>query len=249
MSARHDDPLRAYRSRADYLLEDLEDPDPAVSRQAARSFGWLPRFASVENAWRTLTRRDVRYTDALDVIAREEGARDWRDFVENGSPPEPDDFLRELRERAKLGEIRLQEELTGYAASWASVRGWIEVRASLPSHSYDEDPYLPPEEVVTEHGIYLPDVTGRDGSVLQIVVVLRRSRLMRMDTVPRLRALSEYAARNGAVFYVFTDGDGEYELRRMLKRRRIQVEVEVWGGMYQHEIYDALEADHWRDYD
>lgn len=78
MSARHQDPLRGYITRADFLLKQLHSSDPDQSRSAAARCAVAPRFAICPGM---LPRpEDVRRQDAMDVIAIEEGAASWRDF-------------------------------------------------------------------------------------------------------------------------------------------------------------------------
>jgi len=248
MSARHERPMRAYRTRAQFLLEELDDPDPAVSRLAARWFGWLPRFASKPDAWRTLSRADVSYGDALDVIARDEGAENWRDFLANGSPPEHVEFCKQLAAARASDDARVARELTGYAIGHA--HRWSDLRVAQRNEPWDDGPeYDMPSEVASSGGTWLPDITGTVDGVPHVLVVLRAFGLGRSDTVHRLRCFARHVADVNGVLQVFTDGDGEHSVRRFLRQHRIPAEVVVWGGMYHHEIEDAIAADWWRDVD
>lgn len=247
MSARHDAPLRAYRTRAQFLLDDLDDPDPAVSRLAARFFGWLPRFASSVDAWRTLTRADVRYSDALNVVAREMGAQNWRDFVANGSPPEHAKQWAEIYAASCRDDIRLQRELSGYACTYAITCGWEHIKLGLPPEPWDSDPHPQTTPIDGPKGSYQPDVSGVHEGLEHLLAVQRAGPLARPDGLPRLRTFAAQAAKTGAVFQLFTDADSDEAVRRCLKRARIQAEVIVSVGMYRHEIEDAIAADWGRD--
>lgn len=85
MSARHDDPLRTYITRADRLHKQLRSPDAKAASAAAQRLLVLPRFGGLAARGLELDPDKVRRQDVLDVIAAEEGAADWRDFRSRAS--------------------------------------------------------------------------------------------------------------------------------------------------------------------
>ena len=77
MSARHEDVLRPYITQADFLLKQLRSTDPNEAAAGAKRFAALARFAGYLAP--DLIDK-VRRRDALDVIAVESGAPNWREF-------------------------------------------------------------------------------------------------------------------------------------------------------------------------
>lgn len=250
MSARHDDPLRDYRTRADFLRKDLRSGDPDVARAAADRVASLPQYASAlrDGSFRP---EHVCRQDLLDVIAAESGWRGgWRHLKESLFflfPIDSPEWRRGSRTAHEREEQRLHDELLERALD-KMYSGWEDVRSNL-SYQPWEDCELPcPKVVIGEGGEgCVPDATGIRDGVLHIVEVMRAEEFKGKQAATRLRVFAEHARALGARFQIFVDGWGAYDAPTYVAEHGIDAEVVVWDGMYRHEIEDALAADWWRD--
>ena len=250
MSARHEDPLRDYRAPADFLRKALGSSDPDEVRAAVQRFVVLPHLADAARAG-VLRATDVGQQDALDVIAIEKGYRGWRDLRERLSflfPPGSPEARKGLQAAHMRDERSLHDELLRRVWGWTSE--WTDVRVDLDWTGGNEPIVKPAPMIDPSTGVaHVPDLTGYKDGVLHIVEVKRAEAFTYPKTERQLCAFAKFAQSVGAHFELVVDDWGEEPARKFLARYGIAAELRVEVAWYQHDIYDAIAADGWRDFD